>query len=143
MVSRSLFENKYQLTKEIKEKLIWATHSSEVSGTINLAKFILPSDTAKTIVAKILIHSETEQVKILSFGFSDFVTVYHNDKALFSGSDNFISRDYRFLGTIGFFDMVFLPLKKGLNELWFVVSENFGGWGVKAKFESMDGISLK
>jgi len=54
-----------------------------------------------------------------------------------------MSRDYRFLGTIGFFDQLFLPLKKGSNELWFVVSENFGGWGVKAKLENMDKISLR
>jgi hypothetical protein len=54
-----------------------------------------------------------------------------------------MSRDYRFLGTIGFYDKLFLPLKKGDNELWFVTSENFGGWGVKAKFENMEGILLK
>jgi hypothetical protein len=82
-------------------------------------------------------------VKTLSFGFSDYVTVFLNGKALYHGGDNFMSRDYRFLGTIGFFDMLFLPLKKGSNELWFVVSEDFGGWGVKAKFENMDNISLK
>jgi hypothetical protein len=36
-----------------------------------------------------------------------------------------------------------LPLKKGDNELWLAVTENFGGWGVKAAFDDMDGISLK
>ena len=90
-----------------------------------------------------IIESTTDEVKELSFGFSDFVTVYLNDKALYYGADNFMSRDYRFLGTIGYFDKLFLPLKKGTNELWFVVSENFGGWGVKAKFENMDDISLE
>jgi hypothetical protein len=78
-----------------------------------------------------------------AFGFSDGVTIYLNDKALYAGSDIFMSRDYRFLGTIGFFDTLFLPLKKGDNELWLVVSEVFGGWGVKAKLENMDNISLK
>jgi hypothetical protein len=95
------------------------------------------------MVVKVVVESASEQIKELSFGFSDFVTVYLNDKAIYYGADNFMSRDYRFLGTIGFFDKLFLPLKKGSNELWFVVSENFGGWGVKAKFENMDGISLK
>ncbi len=95
------------------------------------------------MVARITIHSETEQVKRLYFGFSDYVTVFFNDKAMYSGMDNFMSRDYRFLGTIGFFDVLFLPLKKGDNELWFVLSEDFGGWGVKAKFENMEHIELK
>lgn len=142
-IDRRLFEKNYQLTSEIKEKLRWFTQTSQSSGTINLAKYIQPMDTGKAIIAKTIIHSETEQVKKIFFGFSDYVTVYFNDKALYSGADNFMSRDYRFLGTIGFFDALFLPLKKGDNELWFVVWEDFGGWGVKAKFESMDGISLK
>src|SRR5688572_22975146 len=143
VVNRSLFEKKYQLTPEIKERLTWATQRSEPSGTINLARFGLLTETANTIVAKVVIQSESEQVKTLSFGFSDFVIVYLNDKALYYGADNFMSRDYRFLGTIGFFDVVVLPLKKGENELWFVVAENFGGWGVKAKFENMEKIWLK
>jgi hypothetical protein len=142
-VDRRLFDKKNELAKEMKGYLKWTTRSSLASGTVDLAKYIQPGDTGKAVIAKIVIHAEKEQVKKISFGFSDFVTVYFNDKALYSGSDNFMSRDYRFLGTIGFFDALFLPLKKGDNELWFVVSENFGGWGVKAKFEDMDGISLR
>src|SRR6266542_3319608 len=143
VAKRSLFEKKYELTPEIKEKIKWTTQNSEPSGTVNLAKFIEPTDTSKTIIARVLIQSESEQIKELSFGFSDYVTIYLNDKALYSGNDNFMSRDYRFLGTIGFFDKLFLSLKKGVNELWFVVSEDFGGWGVKAKFENMENISLE
>jgi hypothetical protein len=143
VVNRALFEKQYQLTPDIKKKLIWTTQTSEPSGTVNLARFGTLVDTANTMVAKLIIESTTDEVKELSFGFSDFVTVYLNDKALYYGADNFMSRDYRFLGTIGYFDRLFLPLKKGVNELWFVVSENFGGWGVKAKFENMDGISMK
>lgn len=143
VVNRNLFEKKYQLTTEIKEKSTWTTQSSEPSGTINLSRFGFLTETNNTMVVKVVVESASEQIKELSFGFSDFVTVYLNDKAIYYGADNFMSRDYRFLGTIGFFDKLFLPLKKGSNELWFVVSENFGGWGVKAKFENMDGISLK
>lgn len=143
VVSRSVFDKKYQLTADIKQKLTWAVQHSEPSGTINLAKFMQPTDTIRNMVVKINIESASEQVKALSFGFSDYVTVFLNDKAIYSGSDNFLSRDYRYLGTIGFFDKLYLPLKKGANELWFVVSEDFGGFGVKAKFEDMNGISLK
>ena len=137
------FDNLTQLTTEIKNKLSWSTQTTESSGTINLAKFIKPTDTGRTIIARIDFESSIEQVRVLSFGFSDFVTIYLNDKPIFSGADNFVSRDYRFLGTIGFFDKVYLPLKKGKNEIWFVVSENFGGWGVKAKFDKLENIILK
>src|SRR5687767_5196363 len=142
-VSRKFFENKKQLAPTFKSTFTWSTQSSEASGTINLSKFTQPKDTGNAMVAKLIIESKVEQVKALSFGFSDYVVVYLNDKALYAGRDNFLSRDYRYLGTIGFFDSLLLPLKKGANELWFVVSEDFGGWGVKAKLEDMENISLR
>jgi len=138
-----LFADKLQLGNDIKSKLQWTTRSTESSGTINLAKFSKAGDSARTMIARVIIESETDQLKPISFGFSDFVVVYLNDKALYVGKDAFLSRDYRYLGTIGFFDLLVLPLKKGANELWFVISEDFGGWGVKAKFEDMGGIKLK
>ncbi|WP_205509819.1 hypothetical protein [Longitalea arenae] len=142
-VNQQLFTNSMQLTPDIKSKLSWQTQNSEPSGTINLAKFTQPKDTNKVMVAKVVIESATDQVKTISFGFSDHVLVYLNDRALYGGSDVFMSRDYRFLRTIGFFDMLCLPLKKGKNELWFVVGEIFGGWGLKAKLENMEKISLR
>ena len=142
-VNNKLFEHIKQLTPEIKSKLTFTTQTSEPSGLINLDKFTQPKDSNKLMVAKVTLASETEQVKAIAFGFSDFVTVYLNDKALYAGRDAFMSRDYRFLGTIGYFDTVYLPLKKGKNELWFVLSENFGGWGVKAKLEDMEKIALR
>lgn len=59
-------------------------------------------------------------VFIPQFGFSDYVLVYLNDRLLYYGSDPFMSRDYRFLGTIGFFDMLNLHLKKAKTNsgLW-------------------------
>lgn len=143
VVNDRLFEKQNQLTPAVENKLSWTTHTSEPSGTLNLARFGKWADTTNTMVARLVIESAVDQVKGLSFGFSDYVTVYLNGKALYYGSDNFMSRDYRFLGTIGFFDKLFLPLKKGSNELCFVVSEDFGGWGVKAKFDNMENISLK
>lgn len=142
-LNREDFDKKYQLTPDIKSKLKWTSQSTEASGTINLARFTQASDTGDVIIARVVIRSEEDQVKPLSFGFSDYVMVYLNDKALYFGADTFLSRDYRYLGTIGFFDMLFLPLKKGDNELWFVVAEEFGGWGVKAKLPDMTKISLR
>ena len=115
----------------------------KAEGTINLAKFSKAGDTTRAMVARVVIESGKDQVKALSFGFSDYVIVYLNDKALYMGQDAFLSRDYRYLGTIGFFDQLFLPLKKGTNELWFVIAEDFGGWGMKAKLEDMVDVKLR
>jgi hypothetical protein len=141
--NQKVFADIKQLTPDIKSKFTWAVQSSEPSGTLNLAKFTQPKDTGNVMIAKVTIESDIEQIKAISFGFSDYLMLYLNDRALYSGRDAFMSRDYRFLGTIGFFDMIFLPLKKGKNELWFVVGETFGGWGVKAKLENMKNISLQ
>ncbi len=96
-----------------------------------------------TAFAKLIIESEQDQIKKMQFGFSDYIKVYFNDRLIYGGSDPYQSRDYRFLGTIGYFDELYLPLKKGVNELWMAVSEDFGGWGVKALFEDMNGITIK
>ncbi|HEX4849571.1 MAG TPA: family 16 glycoside hydrolase, partial [Puia sp.] len=141
-VNRKLFDGKFELTPELKKNFGWTRQTSEPSGTINFARFGKWSETTNLMAAKLTIESAVDQVKAIAFGFSDYVSVYLNDKIIYSGSDNFRSRDYRFLGTIGFFDKVYLPLKKGVNELWFLVSEDFGGWGIKAKFDNMDNISL-
>lgn len=143
VVNNSLFEHKYRLTPEIKDKLKWSTQRSNYSGLLDLARFGTVTATNNTIVAKLAVNSSADQIKEVSFGFSDDVTVYLNGQAIYYGSDKFLSRDYRFLGTVGFFDKLFLPLKKGTNELWFVTSETFGGWGVEAKFENVDGLSFK
>ena len=40
-----------------------------------------------------------------------------------------------FLGIVGMTDVVYLPLEKGLNEIFLLVKESFGGWGFMAKTE--------
>jgi len=59
---------------------------------------------------------------------------YLNGSALFQGDDTYRSRDYRFLGSIGYWDTLYLPLVEGDNELVVAVSETFGGWGIQARF---------
>ncbi|MCI0444795.1 hypothetical protein L0152_16505, partial [bacterium] len=136
-------EKKYQLTAGDKQSLSWKKLACESTGLANLARLQGVTQNANTIFAKLIITSDREQVKKLTFGFSDAARVYCNDLAISGGTDIYASRDYRFLGTIGLFDEVFLPLKKGDNELLIAVAEGFGGWGIKAQFEDMDGITIK
>ncbi len=78
----------------------------------------------------------------MELGFSDRAVVYLNGQALYRGDDTYRSRDYRFLGSIGYWDALYLPLTRGENELVVAVSEDFGGWGVQARFPEPDGISF-
>lgn len=136
-------EGKYQLSQSDKEKLNWKKLDCESTGLANLARVQGLQENGNTVFARLIIESESEQVKKIKFGFSDEVKVYFNDRLIYGGSDIYQSRDYRFLGTIGLFDDLYLPLKKGQNELWMAVTENFGGWGIKALFENMGGIKIR
>ena len=136
-------EKKYRLSASDKQNLSWKKLACESSGLANLARIQGAAEGKNTAFARLTIQSETEQIKRVKFGFSDVVKVYFNDSLIYGGSDVYLSRDYRFLGTIGLFDELYLPLKKGENELWFAVTENFGGWGIKAMFDDMSGIKIK
>lgn len=90
-----------------------------------------------TVFAKLEIESDKHQTKLFEFGYSDRVVVILNGKPLYKGTNKWRSRDYRYLGTIGLFDAVYLPLKKGKNTLLFAVSEDFGGWLITGRFKDL------
>ena len=123
-------------------KLTWKKLATEHGGFANLAR-LYPATDSNTVIAKITVSSDKDQIKKLDFGFSDRVKLFCNGQAVYSGNNNFRTRDYRYLGTIGYFQSVYLPLKKGENIIMLAVSETFGGWGVMAKWENMDGIQVK
>lgn len=95
-----------------------------------------------TVFARTVIRSDAAQTKRLDFGFSDRAVVHLNGRALYRGDDAYRSRDYRFLGSIGYFDSLYLPLVEGDNELLVAVSEDFGGWGVQARFPDALGLTF-
>jgi hypothetical protein len=112
----------------------WTELESEPSGLANLARTTGIRDGRDTVLARATIDSPRAQTVELELGFSDRAVVYLNGRALFRGADAYRSRDYRFLGSIGWYDAVYLPLVEGENELVVAVSEDFGGWGVQARF---------
>ncbi len=134
MVSTAFAEDalvgKFQLSEKDKNALSWTAIASEETGITNLARIQGPAKNRNTAFARMTIESDTAQSVMMRFGYSDRVRVYCNDQLLYSGNNNYLSRDYRYLGTIGLFDAVPLPLRKGRNEIWMAVSEDFGGWGI-------------
>ena len=98
---------------------------------------------SNTVLAKIIIHSDKKQVKLFEFGYSDRVVAILNGKPIYWGNNKWRSRDYRYLGTIGLFDGIYLELKKGKNELVMAVSEDFGGWLITGRFKDNTGIKVE
>ena len=114
----------------------WTTIDAEPSGLLDLARVNPIRDGANTVFARATIESSRARSAALDVGFSDRVVVFLNGERLFRGSDGYRSRDYRFLGSIGWYDTVYLPLHEGENELLVAVSEDFGGWGIQARLDS-------
>jgi hypothetical protein len=142
-INETMLQNVTTLPASLTNKLTWKKLECESTGLANLARIQGITDSANTAFAKVTIVSDKDQINKLKFGFSDRVRVYCNGRLLYSGMNNFLSRDYRFLGTIRFYDAVYLPLQKGANEVWMAVSEDFGGWGIQGIFEDTQGITIK
>jgi hypothetical protein len=122
----------------------WSRLEAEPAGLANLAKVQGIVLGRNTVLARTVVVAERDGVRRLDFGFSDRVRVFLNRRLLYRGDDAQASRDYRFLGSIGYFDALYLPLVRGENELVLAVSEdNRGGWGVQARFVDPEGIAFK
>jgi len=110
--------------------LSWRTVESEPSGLVDVGRYYGRTGREPDVVfARKIIRSDEESVLKLLFGYSDAISIYLNGRLFFSGSSAYRQRDPSFLGVVGMFDMVYLPLEKGENELLFMVVESFGGWG--------------
>lgn len=122
----------------------WTSLLAEPSGLADLARVNGIAGDRNTVLVRAEIDSPEDRARPLAFGFSDRASVFLNGRRLFRGDETYRSRDYRFLGSIGYWSTLDLPLRAGRNELVFAVSEDLGGWGVMARLADgttdIDGI---
>jgi len=128
-------QSRPSLSPQDTSSLQWRTLPTDERGVADLSILAGTMPGKNTVFVRQVIESDRPQIKKFSFGFSDRVRVYLNSKLLYAGEDNFLSRDYRFLGTMGYFDELYLDLKKSRNEILMAISEDAGGWGVQARLE--------
>jgi len=101
-----------------------------VSFQSDFSKRLDPQPGMTMVYAKTTIESDRDQVKKLMIGYSDDVSLFLNGQILYRGRSAQSFRDPAFLGIMDpENDAVYLPLKKGKNELILAVSELGGGWG--------------
>lgn len=97
-----------------------------------------PQKGTQVVYAKTVIESDRDQVKRLSIGYSDEVSAFVNGSIVFRGRSAQYFRDPGFLGIMDVEnDAVYVPLKKGRNELVLAVNELGGGWGFVCRLEEM------
>lgn len=97
----------------------------------------------KVVLARTTIYSDRDQTLKLAFGYSDEATIFLNRQSLFTGKSAWRFRDQDFNGVMDVeHDAIYLPLKKGRNDLVLAVKEYFGGWGFICRLESTAGLRI-
>jgi len=101
-----------------------------VSFQSDFSRRLEPQPGMRVVYARTHIASDRDQVRKLYLGYSDDVSVFLNGRILYRGRS---AQGFRAPGFLGIVnpenDAVYLPLKKGANELLLAVSELGGGWG--------------
>ncbi len=136
-------ENMLTLPKGAAHDHTWTALDVETNGIANLSKLAGPDEGSDTVFVRLDIKAEKKMMKEMRFGYSDRVRIYLNGKRVFAGDAGWRTRDYRFLGTVGFLDSVGLDLKKGDNEILVAVSETFGGWAFAGAMADRNGVTLE
>jgi hypothetical protein len=108
----------------------WQEIKPERNGLINISRYRKNDPgPASCIYARTLLYSDADKPVKMAFGYSDAIKIFLNKKIIYSGNYGFRSRGLSFSGTVGLYDTLFMDLRKGLNELFLISAETFGGWG--------------
>ncbi|MGD9347656.1 MAG: hypothetical protein PVH84_17445, partial [Candidatus Aminicenantes bacterium] len=80
----------------------WEKAESDSLGLVDVARYIMKvGQSPDCILARTVIQSEESELKKLTFGYSDEVSIFLNGKILFRGNSEFRKRDPLFQGIVG------------------------------------------
>lgn len=117
---------------------------NEPEGFVQLHRHVLLPKDARVwgVVARASFAAESATIKRFDIGFSDRVTVFLNGRPIFNGDasyDYVARRD-------GLIDpsqaTLYLPLRKGKNEVWVMVTDRFGGWAIMGSIPDVAGVRI-
>lgn len=121
----------------------WKTITAEPSGLLVADRWVKRNAKRPTVLARIAVESAADAVKELRLGYSDEVTVFLNGRPLFSGDARYSHDNPRQEGLIGLWQgTVYLPLRKGRNEVVLAVADVFGGWGWMGQIPDQTGLKV-
>jgi hypothetical protein len=136
----------------LRRGLRWEVVKAEREGLVNIGRYrrdprvatpqplpdgpAPPAPGTEVVFARTTIRSDRDTVRRMWVGYSDDIVVYLNRRPLYAGRNSMGFRDPDALGWFyPYADAVYLPLKRGSNELLLAVSETFGGWGFMCRFD--------
>jgi len=108
----------------------WTRIESDATGLVDVARHAGRLGRAPDCVfARTTLRADEQEIREIQVGYSDAVSVFLNGEPVFTGTSAYRQRDPSFLGIVGLFDALYLPLEAGENEVLLIVAESFGGWG--------------
>jgi hypothetical protein len=111
----------------------------QVTFANDFSKRLEPQPGTKLLYARTNLDCDRDQLRKMYIGYSDEVSVFLNGKILFRGRSAQNFRDPGFLGIMNpENDAVYLPPKKGANELLLAISELGGGWGFICRLAAVE-----
>jgi hypothetical protein len=122
----------------------WTALPVQANGMLEFLRWRnVPDDlNSWAVAADTQLSSPRAQTCVLNVGFSDTLTLFLNDQALVFADASYRYIDDRQEGLLhGKQLSVFLPLKKGANQLRAIVADSFGGWGFTAAIAECEGLS--
>jgi hypothetical protein len=142
----------YTIDKQTKEltypssmKLSWKTVYTDEDGLLDISKYYVKqnSETYESrsndmVWLKLDLESAETITKRMNFDFSNRIWVFLNGQILYHGDHSFFLKGSLFVGSIDknfISDALYLPLKKGTNELLIGISAVANGWGIISKIQ--------
>jgi hypothetical protein len=119
---------------------------AEPGGLVELHRHVPLPGTGRgaAAVAGLQLRAEREGLYAFDLGFSDTATVFLNGRPLLHADASYSFDQPRRDGLIGFEQArLFLPLRKGDNELRILVTDTFGGWGLMGRFPETAGLAIE
>lgn len=118
---------------------------AEAKGMVNITKKYGGNMPRRVVYLKAKIKSESLQKVGMNLGFSDEVWVFLNNQMIYVDKNIYLQAPMRKYpeGRISLLNSkMTLPLKQGDNELVIAVANDFYGWGIIARLDSMEGVEF-
>ncbi|GAB2578262.1 hypothetical protein GCM10027190_30010 [Spirosoma areae] len=128
-----------------KPETAWQPLEAERLGLVNLTRLFGKSESRRMIWLAMKLRAGAEQKRRVALGFSDEVWVFVNGQLAYTDKNLYrqpIMKEPE--GRCSLENSHFiLPLKAGENELLIGVANDFFGWGIIARLDTMEGIGVE
>ncbi|WP_100658345.1 hypothetical protein [Alteromonas flava] len=123
----------------------WAWVPSNQEGIVEFLKHRAVPAGSRTyaVVAEVELDAVAATVCPINLGFSDTLTLIHNQRPLFFADASYRYAANRQEGLLHSQQAtVYVPLVSGLNTLHAIVADSFGGWGLAMQLLDCEGVSV-